>query len=70
MERISFNHKNLTQNQYSDTFWVQNELIVHNLHLRIGCLEIFAKICGCNVEHNHFLPYATLLVNKCLYETK
>ena len=36
----SFNQKYLTPNHYStqyyNTLWLQNEFIVHNVHLRIG----------------------------------
>ena len=47
-----FNHKNLTTNQYSDTSWVQNEFIVHNLHHRIGFCEIWQKSVVVTVK-NH-----------------
>ena len=43
-EKTSFNHKNLTPNQYNDTFWRLNELIVHNLHFRTGFHVKFMKI--------------------------
>ena len=46
------NHKNLTPDQHSDTFWVQNEFIVHNLHLRIGFCEIWQK-CEVTTVRNH-----------------
>ena len=39
-KKASFNHKHLTPNQYSDTYWVQNEFTVYNLHLRTGFCEI------------------------------
>ena len=35
-KKKSSNHKNLTPNQYNDTFRVQNELSILNFHLRIG----------------------------------
>ena len=38
-KQTSFNHKNVTPNQYNDTFWVQNKIIVHTLHLKVGFCE-------------------------------
>ena len=33
----------MTQNQYSDTFWVQNEFIVHKLIPPMGFCKIWQK---------------------------
>ena len=57
-EKTFFNHKNLTQNHYKYTFWVQNELIVHNLHFRTRFCGNLAKICSCywkimKIHRNH-----------------
>ena len=43
IQKISFNHKKLTPNQYSDLFWVQNGFSVHNFHLILGFCEIWQK---------------------------
>ena len=52
MKNTSFNHKTLTPNQYSDTFWVLNELIVHNLHFRTRfCGNKVVKICGWDCQN-------------------
>ena len=41
-EKTSFNQKNLmTPSQHSDTFLVQNELILHNFHYRTGFVGIW-----------------------------
>ena len=50
IKKTSLNQKNVTPNQYSDTFWVQNEFIVHNLHLRMGCSDISVVITVKNHE--------------------
>ena len=42
-KKTSFNHKHLAPHQYSNTSCVQNEFIVHILHLRIGFTEIWQK---------------------------
>ena len=44
----------MTPNKYGDTFWVQNELTLHNLHLRTECCGNLAKITPKNHEiHKH-----------------
>ena len=52
IKKASFNHKNLTPNQHNDPFWVENEFIVHNLHLRIGFCKIWQKSLVTTVK-NH-----------------
>ena len=51
-QKTSFNHKNLTPDQYCDTFWVQKEFIVHNMHLKIGFCEIWQKSMVVTVKHD------------------
>ena len=36
IKKTKFNHKNLTPNQYIDTFWVQNEFIEFNDFVKFG----------------------------------
>ena len=52
IKKASFNHKNLTPNQHSDTFWVENEFMVHNLHRRIGFCKMWQKVLV-NTVKNH-----------------
>ena len=42
-KKQSLTAKKLTSNQYSDTFQMQNELIINNFHLRIQFYGIWLK---------------------------
>ena len=59
--KTPFNHKNVTRNQYGDTFWVQNELIVHNLHFRTTCSENLTEVCGCNSQKSRKYTKTTFI---------
>ena len=52
-----------------DTFWVQKEFIVNNVHLRVGFCEIW-HMCGFNSEKYEKYGKNTFFFNKNLKLTK
>ena len=64
IKKISFNHKILTPNHYSDTFMVQNEFIFHNLHLRIEICEIRQKSVVITVKNHEKYVKTTFFQQK------
>ena len=51
-KKTSFSHRGLTSNQYRDTFWMQNELMVDKLHCRTACCGHLKKYGAVTVT-NH-----------------
>ena len=55
-EKTAFNHKNVSPNQYGDTFWVQNVFVIYKPHLRGGFCEEFVVIPFKNHENTQKPP--------------